>query len=391
MAEVYLDNSATTRAHPEVIAAMQQALAVTYGNPSSLHRMGLAAERLLKEARVQLAAALGVPAARLIFTSGGTEANNLALFGLAGTRRAPGGHIVTTAIEHASVLEPCRRLRERGFDVTVLPVAADGRVDPDAVAAALREDTLLVSVMHVNNEIGTVQPVAEIAKCVRAARGSRAFPRFHVDAVQSFCKLPLKPTEWGIDLVTVSAHKLHGPKGVGALYVADGVRLEPLLFGGEQEQGLRPGTENVAGIVGFGRAVALWVERGEALAARLAGLRQRLVDGLVRQFPEARINGPAEAGQAAPHIVNVSFPDLRGETLVHALADRDIYVSTGSACHSRKAIRSHVIEAIGVPHRYRDGAIRISLSPDNTEADIDRLLEALAATVPMLQALAVRR
>jgi len=392
LGEVYLDNSATTRVDPEVAEAMVHAASAAYGNPSSPHRKGLEAERLVRAARQAVARALGgVEERSIIFTSGGTEANNLAVLGAARAAARHGRHVITTAVEHSSVLEACLALGREGFDVTVLPVDGEGRVDAAAVEAALRDDTVLVSIQHVNNEVGTVQPVAAVGDLIRRRRGRGRYPLFHVDAVQSLGKFPLRPLDWGVDMMTVSAHKIHGPKGIGALFAAEGVRLAPLLFGGDQQGGLRPGTENVPGIAGFGRALDLTLEAMAAGAPdHLARLRARLLDGLRRHFPDARVNGPADPDGAAPHIVNVSFPGVRGEVLVHALAEQDIYVSTGSACHSRRGVTSHVIRALKVPDRYAQGTLRISLSRHSTEDDVDRLLEALGRLVPALAALAGR-
>lgn len=394
MREVYLDNSATTRVEPEVVEAMSHAAATAYGNPSSPHRKGLEAERLVREARRAAARALGdVDERTILFTSGGTEANNLAVFGGARAAGRRGRHVVTTAVEHSSVLEACLALRREGFEATVLPVDGEGRVRIADLEAALRDDTVLVSVHHVNNEVGTVQPVAEIAEIIRRRRRDGQYPLLHVDAVQSLGKLPLRPLEWGVDLMTVSAHKIHGPKGAGALYMAEGVRLTPLLYGGDQQGGLRPGTENVPGIAGFGKALELTLAAMAAGAAgHMAGLRARLLDGLRNRFAgDVRINGPAGPDNAAPHIVNAAFAGVRGEVLVHALADRGIYVSTGSACHSRRGVVSHVIEALNVPEHYAQGTLRISLSRHSTAGDIDRLLAALDELVPALASLAGRR
>src|SRR5690606_2048810 len=322
-----------------------------------------------RAARQAVARALGgVEERSIIFTSGGTEANNLAVLGAARAAARHGRHVITTAVEHSSVLEACLALGREGFDVTVLPVDGEGRVDAAAVEAALRDDTVLVSIQHVNNEVGTVQPVAAVGDLIRRRRGRGRYTLFRVAAEQSLGKYPLRPLDWGVGLLSVSAHKIHGPKGIGALFAAEGVRLAPLLFGGDQQGGLRPGTENVPGIAGFGRALDLTLEAMAAGAPdHLARLRARLLDGLRRHFPDARVNGPADPDGAAPHIVNVSFPGVRGEVLVHALAEQDIYVSTGSACHSRRGVASHVIRALKVPDRYAQGTLRISLSRHSTE------------------------
>lgn len=387
MRRVYLDNSATTRVRPEVVAAMERVLREEFGNPSSLHAMGLEAERRVEEAREAVAEALGVDPAEILFTSGGTEANNLALRGAARAHAREGRHIVTTAVEHSSVLETARDLAREGFELTVVPVDGHGRVRTEDVVAALRPDTVLVSVMLVNNEVGTVQPVAEIGRAIARRRGRGRVPLLHVDAVQAFGKLPVQPRQLGADLVTLSGHKIHGPKGAGALYVRRGVRLQPLLTGGDQQGGLRPGTENVPGIVGFGVAARLAAREREDTLARLRALRSRLLAGLGAAVPGALVNSPEDA---APHILNVSFPGVRGEVLVHALAERGVYVSTGSACHSRRPVISHVLAAMGLARERAEGAIRISLSRDTTGADVDALIEALREIVPSLRAVVAR-
>lgn len=388
MPEVYLDNSATTAVHPEVVAAMQQVMTITYGNPSSPHRKGLEAERALKNAREKIAAALGVDPATVIFTSGGTEANNLAILGTAARFTAPvRGHIITTAIEHSSVLTPIRQMERLGYDVSILPVDGQGRVDPRHLAEMLRDDTIIVSVMYVNNEIGTIQPIEAIAQTVARHRHKRHIPVLHVDAVQALGKMHLRPAALGVDLMSISAHKIHGPKGVGALYVRKGLPLQPITWGGDQELGLRPGTENVPGIVGFATALSLLLPDLDSHRQKLYRLRSILIQGVKEKFSDARINGPLDNQDAAPHIVNISFPYIKGETLVHALADKNIFVGTGSACHSRKRVVSHVIQAIGTPPEYQEGAIRISLAVNNTEADIQALLAALSEIVPTLQAM----
>jgi len=380
--EIYLDNAATTRPDPAVVAAMTSALTEGYGNPSSIHGKGVEAERRVAEARAQVAALLGVPPAAVLFTSGGTEANNLAIKGAARAYRNRGRHLIGTAVEHSSVLEALRTLEAEGFALTVLPVDRGGRIDPDEVRRALRPDTLLVSVMAVNNEVGTVQPVAEIARIVRDARGGARLPLFHVDAVQALGRVPISAAE--IDLLTVSAHKVHGPKGAGALVVREGVRLEPLLHGGEQQRGVRPGTENVPGIVGFGQAAARLREEGPAAAAHLQRLRARLVERL-GDIAGLAINTPAEG--AAPHILNVRLAGVRGETLVHRLEMEGIYVSTGSACHSRDPRPSHVLVAMGLSREEALSSIRISLARTTTLEEIEAAADALARAVADLRVL----
>lgn len=370
--EVYLDNCATTRATPAVVEAMARALVEDFGNPSSLHRKGLAAERFLSTARETLMAALGASAGEIIFTSGGTEANNLAIRGVAAARS--GRHLVTTALEHPSVLNAVLVLEKQGFEVTRLAPDRQGLVTAHQVEAALRPDTFLVSVMHVNNEVGSVQPVAEIAACL----ADRKRIVFHVDAVQSFTKLPLDLDRVPIDLLSLSAHKIHGPKGVGLLYARRGVGIEPLLAGGRQERGLRPGTENVPGIAGFEAAVRA-VGAGQVHAAAMATLRHLLCRLVVDQVPGAALNGPDPGDPgAAPHIANFSVAGIPSEMLVHHLEDRGFYVSTGSACSSRHPEPSHVLAAMGLPPERISSAIRVSLSRFNTEAEITSFALALA-------------
>ena len=384
---VYLDNAATTRVRPEVVAAVVEALQDRFGNPASIHTAGLEAERLVKEARAVLARALDVPAEDLYFTSGGTEANNWALRGVLAAHSRRGRHLVTTAIEHSSILTTARRLEEEGYRVTIVPVDARGQVDPDRVAAAVEDDTVLVSVMLVNNEIGSIQPVEDV---VRAVRRRRPEVLVHVDAVQAFGKLPVRPRAWGVDLVTLSAHKIHGPKGTGALYVRRGVRIQPLLTGGEQEGGLRPGTHNVPGIAGFGVAARLILQEQPGLSQRMQALKLRLVERVRAEVPDVDVNGPDPA-DGAPHIVNLSVVGARGEVLVHALAQRGVYVSTGSACTSRRTAPSHVLQALGLPPERLDSALRISLSRETTEDDVERFVAALREAAAEVRAVAAAR
>ncbi|HEY8416207.1 MAG TPA: cysteine desulfurase family protein [Thermaerobacter sp.] len=384
---VYLDNAATTRVRPEVVAAMVDALQERFANPASVHEAGLEAERLVKAARETIAAVLDVPADDILFTSGGTEANNLALRGVMAAYRRQGTHLVTTAIEHSSVLATARALAQRECELTVVPVDAAGRVDPEAVAAAVRPDTVLVSVMLVNNEIGTIEPIPEI---VQAVKRRRPEVLVHVDAVQAFGKIPVRPRAWGVDLLTISAHKIHGPKGTGALYVREGVRLEPQLTGGEQERGLRPGTHNVPGIVGFATAARLMLDEQPGLSERMQALKLRLVSRVRSEVPGVAVNGPDPA-QGAPHIVNLSVPGARGEVLVHALAQRGVYVSTGSACTSRRTAPSHVLQALHLPPERLESALRVSLSRETTEDDVERFVAALREAAEEVRLVAAAR
>ncbi|NLC37830.1 MAG: cysteine desulfurase [Clostridia bacterium] len=377
MRDIYLDNSATTPVLPEVVEAMGQVMLSAYGNPSSLHGKGLQAENLIRESRRRVAEVLGAEPQEIFFTSGGTEANNWAVLGAARRRRGRGRHLVTSSIEHASVLHAFQLLEDEGFQVTYLPVNEKGLLELEDLDRALQRETVLVSVMHVNNEVGSVQNLAEIGFLIREKAPDAVF---HVDAVQGFGKLPLNPAVSSIDLMSLSAHKIHGPKGTGALYIRKGVFLDALLVGGEQEGGLRAGTENVPGIVGMGLAAE---KAGKNLAVNsgiLWHLKKELVRGILA-IPGARINGP-DWEEGAPHILNVYFEGVdRGEVLVHMLEEKGIYVSTGSACHSRRAEPSHVLKAMGLKKEGLFGAIRISLSPFNTLEQIQEALELLAEVV----------
>ncbi|MGI5822868.1 MAG: cysteine desulfurase family protein [Dethiobacteria bacterium] len=365
--EAYLDNSATTRVYPEVAAEMQAVMEKNYGNASALHSRGSAAERILHASRRTIAEILGVKSEEIIFTSGGTEANNLALLGMARRNARRGNHLITTAIEHASVLGPLKKLEEEGFSVSYLLPDEQGRIDPRKVAAALTPQTILVSVMHVNNEIGSVQPLSQIAAAVKAKNPAVLI---HVDAVQSFCKLPLNPVEQGIDALSLSAHKIHGPKGTGALYLRQGTLLQPLFFGGEHEKGLRPGTENTPGIAGMALAARLSAQNRKEKGAHLQNLKEKLVSAIQTAHPRAVLNGPRKE-EGAPHIFNLSFPGLKGEIVLHALEQKNIYVSTGAACHAHSKSPSHVLQALQLKQNVLEGALRFSLSYLNTAAEID--------------------
>ncbi len=380
--EIYLDNAATTQPDPEVVDAVTRALAADYGNPSSLHRKGVAAERLVTAAREAVARTLGVDPEEIVFTSGGTEANSLAIQGAAALAR--GRHLITTAVEHSSVQVPLRRLAERGFALTELPVDGSGRVSPAQVAQALRSDTALVSVMAVNNELGTVLPVEEIAAVIRRHRPAGNRPLLHVDAVQGWGKIPLRPAAWGVDLMSLSGHKIHGPKGVGVLYVRRNTRLAPMLGGGEQERGVRPGTENVPGIAGIGAASRLLAPRVEESAARVRALVDRL-RAHIETIPDARVNTPRDG--AVPYILSATFRGVRGEMLLHRLEQDGVFVSTGSACHSHTLTPSHVLLAIGLGDEDARSTLRFSLSRFTTAEEIDATAGALLRAVPELRAL----
>lgn len=379
--EIYLDNNATTPVAPEVFEAIRPYFCQRYGNPSSLHRKGIEAERAVRASRSTLARLFGVPEAAVIFTSGGTEGDNLAIKGTARALRRRGTHIITTQVEHPAVLESCRELESDGFRVTYLPLNGEGRVEPADVLAALSDETILVSIMHVNNELGTIFPVEEIA-----ARLKRQRPEivFHSDGVQAVGKLKIRLDH--IDLYTISGHKIHAPKGIGALLVRGDTSLRPLLTGGGQERGLRSGTENVPGIVGLARAVELMYENFEALQAHFARLRDRFLAGL-SEIPGVRVNSPAHS---VPTTVNVSFSGIPAEVMLHALEAEGIYVSTGAACSSRKGRRSHVLEAAHLPPEVIDSSLRFSFSRYTTVEDIEMALQVIRRVVPLFAGVARR-
>ena len=371
---IYLDNSATTPAAPEVVEAMAPYFSETYGNASSLHAFGRVAHDAMSNSRRTLAGLLGVSDDEIVFTAGATEANNLALIGsaLASKDRK---HIITTAIEHHAVLHTVEWLRTLGFEATVLDVDSTGRVDPEQVLDALRPDTLLVSVMAGNNEIGTLQAIEDIGRLCRD-RGVLT----HTDAVQAFWKAPL-PTH-AVDLLSVSAHKFHGPKGTGLLFVRRGTKLTPILHGGGHERGRRSGTENIPGIVGMAAAAELAFREQEETTARMRAMRERMIEA-VTQIPGTRLNG--HRTDSLPHIANFSFEAIEGESLVMRLDERGIAVSTGSACSSPNLEPSHVLVAIGVPLSMAHGSLRVSTGRQTTEAEIDAFLGVLPEVVEGLR------
>lgn len=370
---IYLDNAATTPTLPEVVEAMRRVLLEDYANPSSRHAMGLAAERHLRRAREIVAARVGVDPTRLVFTSGGTEANALAILGTA--RRSPGrrGHLLISSIEHPSVLGSADLLRREGFEIERIPVGAGGWVDPGTVAGLVRESTLLVALMHVNNETGVVQRTAEVSRVVKDRNPSTLVL---VDAVQSFPVLPVRPEALGADLLTLSAHKIHGPKGTGCLVTGAGAGVAPLWGGGDQEGATRPGTENLAGVVGFARAVELLSPEPERLA-RLCG---ELEEAVVRSRPGAYAVG--DSARRAPHIIALAVPGISTEVLMNLLESLGVCASSGSACHGRRSLRSHVTAAMGLPPDH--GVVRFSLSGTTSDADVRRATEIVGAALARL-------
>ncbi len=383
MEEIYLDNSATTHPYPEVIDFMSTILDKSYGNPSSLHRKGVEAEELIEEARRRIAAFFSGREEEIIFTSGGTEANNLAIKGAALRNRKRGNHLITSQVEHPSVLNCFRYLeKEEGFRVDYLPVDSKGSVDPDQLKKALQKDTILISIMHVNNEIGTIQPLKEIGPLIKAANPAAMF---HVDAVQSFTRIPLEIKAWQADLISCSAHKIHGPRGAGCLWVRKGTLLQPLLHGGGQEKELRPGTENTAALAGFGLAARLTGESRQRKTALTGSLKMAFYETLKNSEVSFEVNGPLPE-EGAVHIINLSFPGLPSEVLLHALEKRGIYASSGSACHSRRPEPSHILQALNLDSRRLQSALRFSFSFNNSEQEVKLAARNTAGTVQELKA-----
>ncbi|MDR7555764.1 MAG: aminotransferase class V-fold PLP-dependent enzyme [Armatimonadota bacterium] len=378
----YLDYAATTPVDPRVVDAMQPYFSQHFGNAGSVHQFGQAARAAVDEARAAVARLIGAEPAEIVFTSGATEANTTALLGAVWASPHATPHVITAATEHHAVLEPCRWLAERGIAVTILPVDGQGLVDPDDVRRALRPHTVLISIMHGNNEIGTLGPVAEVAAIARDAG-----VLFHTDATQSAGIVPIDVRALGVDLLSLSAHKRYGPKGIGALYVRRGVTLAPLLRGGSQERGRRAGTENTPAIVGFGVAAALAQAAMAEEAARIAALRDRLAAGLAA-LPGARLNG--HPTRRLPGIVNVSFADADSESLLLALDLEGIAASSGSACTSGRLEPSHVIAALGVPPAHAAGTVRFSLGRWSTEDDVDAVLDVLPRILASVRAVTAR-
>jgi len=379
--EAYLDNGATTKPSEEVIDVMVKSMREYYGNPSSLHRKGVEIERLMKKARRQVARALGADEGEIYFTSGGTESNNLAILGALEGNKRKGNHIITTKIEHPSVLNVFNILERKGYDVSYLSVDGNGLIDIEELENTIRNDTALISIMYVNNEVGTIQPISEIAKIISKRKNK---PLFHVDAIQAFGKVRLNVKKLKVDLISISGHKIHGPKGIGALYVKKGVKLESIVFGGNQELGLRSGTENVPGILGLGQAAELVNRDFEANTRKMKELKKRLLEGIKKSLAGIKVNGIMEDG-SAPHILNVSFEGIRGEVLLHSLERENIYVSTGSACSSKKKAFSHVLQEMSLTEDQMEGAIRFSLSYENTIEEIDYTIDRLKCIVEDLR------
>ena len=378
--EAYFDNSATTRVLDSVKDIVVKTMTEDYGNPASKHRKGMEAEQYIREARKIIADSMKVQGKAILFTSGGSESNNMALICTAWANQRAGKHIISTAIEHPSVYNPLGVLEELGFEVTILPVDHDGHISLKELEEAIRPDTILVSTMYVNNEVGAVEPVEEISRVIKAKNPSALY---HVDAIQAYGKYVIRPKKQGIDLLSVSSHKIHGPKGVGFLYIRSGVKIKPLIYGGGQQAGMRSGTENVPGVAGFGAAVKeMYTDHAEKIQ-KLIGLKDYMIDRLGEI--EGTVINSKKGEASAPQIVSVSFEGVRSEVLLHALEDKGIYVSSGSACSSNHPGISGTLKGIGVAQKLLDSTIRISFSIFNTKEEVDYTIDVLKELVPVLR------
>ena len=378
--EAYFDNSATTRCYPEVAEIVVKTMTEDFGNPSAMHLKGVEAEKYVREAAQILAKILKVNEKEIIFTSGGTESNNLALFGGADANKRSGNHIITTSVEHAAVGQPAERLEQMGYEVTIVPVDHRGVVQLEALEKALRPDTILVSTMYVNNEVGAVMPVEEIAKLVHE-KSPKAL--YHVDAIQAFGKYRIYPKKAGIDMLSVSSHKIHGPKGVGFLYINEKARIQPQILGGGQQAGMRSGTDNVPGIAGLGVAAKMVYTDFDEKIEHMYQLKERLAEGFLK-LPDVCLNG-MEIREGAPQILSASFLGVRSEVLLHTLEEKGIYVSAGSACSSHKRKAAGTLSAMGMEAAQRESTLRFSFSEENTFEEVDYALEVIGQVLPMLR------
>lgn len=378
--ECYLDNSATTKCSQAATEKMVELLTKEFGNPSSMHEMGMIAENEVKAAAEKIASTLKVQPKEIYFTSGGTESNNLAILGVTDAAKRRGMHVITSMIEHPSVANPFHVLEERGYEVTYLPVDEQGHITLSDLQNVIRDDTILVSLMYINNEIGAIEPISEIGNWLKAN-----YPEvvFHVDAIQAYGKILIRPKKEGIDLLSVSGHKIHGPKGSGFLYIRDKIKIHPIIFGGGQQKGMRSGTENVPAIAGLGVAAQEIYEQFDEKIAHLYELRDYFISE-VSKIDGVRVNGAADHSNA-PHIVSVSTKGVRAEVLLHALEDKHIYVSAGSACSSNKPAVSATLKAIGLPNDLLDATVRFSFSVHTTKEELDYALSQMNQLIPMLQ------
>ena len=379
--EIYLDNSATTMVRPEVAKLMYEIMTKDYGNPSSMHIKGVQAERYLREAKEIFAGILKVSEKEIFFTSGGTEGDNMAIIGAALAGRRRGRHIITTVIEHPAVLESCAFLEKNGFEVTYLPVNAAGQVEPDTLKASLRDDTILVSVMYVNNEIGAIEPVSQLGRIIEEYNKDILF---HVDAVQAFGKFRIHPYKENIDMLTMSSHKIHGPKGVGAIFIKDKTKIQPIALGGGQQKGMRSGTENAPGIAGMAMAAKELYDKFDEDVNRLYELKEYFVREITC-IEGATVNG-LTGRDSAPHVVSVSFDGItKSEVLLHALEDKGIYISSGSACSSNKPSLSSTLKAIGVKNDLLYATLRFSFSVFTTKEELEYTINAVKELLPVLR------
>ena len=377
---IYLDHAATTPVHPEVVEAMMPYFAGQFANPSTLYRFGTSAREAVEDARAKVAGLIGAQPDEIFFTSGATESDNWAIMGAAAALESKGRHIITSAIEHHAVLGPCEVLKRRGYQITLVPVDGDGLVDPEAVRKAITDQTVLITIMHSNNEIGVIEPIAEIGAIARE-KGIL----FHTDATQSVGKVPVDVNQLKADLLSLSGHKVYGPKGIGALYIRSGSRILPYMHGGTQESSKRAGTHNVPGIVGLGKAAEIAHKTMAEESVRLTALRDKLIDSILTRIPDVRLNG--HRTKRLPNNVNVSIEGVEGESMILMLDALRICVSSGSACTSGSLAASHVLLALGVPHELAHGSLRLTLGKDTTEEDVDKVLEVLPGIVERLRAM----
>lgn len=384
--EIYLDNCSTTKPREKVVDEMVYYLKEEYGNPSSLHRLGFKIEKRIEGIREDIAEYLNVNKDEIYFTSGGTESNNIAVQGIIDKNNRLGRHIITTAIEHPSILNPIKNKEEKNYDITYLKVDNNGIVDLDQLRESIREDTILVSIMQVNNEVGSIQPIWELKRILKE-EGSKAL--LHVDGIQGFGKIPVELNSWGIDTYSFSGHKIYGPKGIGGLYMKKDLKLDPIVFGGNQEKGLRSGTENIPGIMGMGKAIEIMNDSYKEERKHVEDIKSYFIDKLEEKVDHIKINSPLGENHS-PYILNVSFEHVRGEVLLHYLEDEGIYVSTGSACSSKGVEKSHVLLELGLSDTQVEGAIRFCFSYKTTKEEIDYTIKILKISIAEIRKITMR-
>lgn len=384
--EVYLDNCSTTKASEEVIREMIYSLREDYGNPSSLHRMGFNVEKKVEKVREDIAKFLNVDKEEIYFTSGGTESNNLAIQSVINKYNKRGRHIITTAIEHPSVLNILKYYEKNGYEITYLKVDKYGLISLEELRKSLKEDTILIAIMQVNNEMGSIQPIGEVKRILKEKKSNAIL---HVDGVQAFGKVPIEIKKWGVDTFSFSGHKIHGPKGIGGLYINKDIALEPIIFGGNQERGLRSGTENVPGIMGLGKAVEIIDRNFYENFKKVEKIKAYFIDRIINEIPHIHINSPVDE-RHSPYILNICFEYIRGEVLLHYLEDKNIYVSTASACSSKGVQKSHVLKELCLTDLQMEGAIRFCFSYENTIDEIDYTMEVLKDSIEEIRQITMR-